>query len=115
MDLDDDACYSALTTKDARFDGKFFSGVKTTGVYCRPICPARTPKRENVTFREPDAFPATDMGLLRAMSDASGHPVARRDLVARAERWRPWRAYAAHHLWSSTPTFSAARVQLSRP
>jgi AraC family transcriptional regulator, regulatory protein of adaptative response / DNA-3-methyladenine glycosylase II len=59
-------------------------------------------------LREPDAFPATDMGLLRAVSDASGHPVARRDLLARAERWRPWRAYAAHHLWSSTRTFSAA-------
>ncbi len=50
MDLDPDACYRALATRDARFDGRLFVGVKTTGVYCRPICPARTPKRENVTF-----------------------------------------------------------------
>jgi AraC family transcriptional regulator of adaptative response / DNA-3-methyladenine glycosylase II len=50
MDMDDDACYRALTTRDARFDGRLFVGVKTTGIYCRPICPARTPKRENVRF-----------------------------------------------------------------
>src|SRR5579872_5238513 len=50
MDLDDDACYRALTTRDARFDGRLFVAVRTTGIYCRPICPARTPKRENVTF-----------------------------------------------------------------
>ena len=45
MDLDDDALYRALQTRDARFDGRFFTGVKTTGIYCRPICPARTPLR----------------------------------------------------------------------
>ena len=50
MDMDDDACYRALSTRDARFDGRLFVGVKTTGIYCRPICPARTPKRENVRF-----------------------------------------------------------------
>jgi AraC family transcriptional regulator, regulatory protein of adaptative response / DNA-3-methyladenine glycosylase II len=50
MDLDDDACYRAIATRDARFDGRLFIGVKTTGIYCRPICPARTPKRENVRF-----------------------------------------------------------------
>jgi AraC family transcriptional regulator, regulatory protein of adaptative response / DNA-3-methyladenine glycosylase II len=50
MDMDDDACYRALLTRDARFDGRLFVGVKTTGIYCRPICPARTPKRENVRF-----------------------------------------------------------------
>jgi AraC family transcriptional regulator of adaptative response / DNA-3-methyladenine glycosylase II len=50
MDLDPDACYRALVTRDARFDGRLFVAVKTTGIYCRPICPARTPKRENVTF-----------------------------------------------------------------
>src|SRR6202034_1086764 len=50
MDLDHDACYRALSTRDARFDGRLFIGVKTTGIYCRPICPARTPKRENVKF-----------------------------------------------------------------
>jgi AraC family transcriptional regulator, regulatory protein of adaptative response / DNA-3-methyladenine glycosylase II len=50
MDLDHDACYRAVATRDARFDGRFFTAVKTTGIYCRPVCPARTPKRENVVF-----------------------------------------------------------------
>jgi AraC family transcriptional regulator of adaptative response / DNA-3-methyladenine glycosylase II len=50
VELDDSACYRALLTRDARFDGKFFVAVRTTGIYCRPICPARTPKRENVSF-----------------------------------------------------------------
>lgn len=50
MELDASACYRALRTRDARFDGRFFVAVRSTGVYCRPICPARTPKRENCTF-----------------------------------------------------------------
>ena len=50
MKIDADACYRALQTRDSRFDGRLFVGVKTTGVYCRPVCPARTPKRENVSF-----------------------------------------------------------------
>ena len=50
MDLDHDACYRVISARDARFDGRLFIGVKTTGIYCRPICPARTPKSENVTF-----------------------------------------------------------------
>jgi AraC family transcriptional regulator of adaptative response / DNA-3-methyladenine glycosylase II len=45
-----DTFYRAVTSRDARFDGRFFTGVLTTGIYCRPICPARTPKRENVRF-----------------------------------------------------------------
>ena len=52
-------------------------------------------------LREPDAFPATDIGLLRAMTDAGGRRPDPGDLLARAERWRPWRAYAALHLWAS--------------
>ena len=50
MDMDRTACYRAISTRDGRFDGRLFVGVKTTGVYCRPICPARTPKFENVSF-----------------------------------------------------------------
>lgn len=46
----DDRLYRALCSRDARFDGRIFVGVTSTGVYCRPICPARTPKRENVQF-----------------------------------------------------------------
>jgi AraC family transcriptional regulator of adaptative response / DNA-3-methyladenine glycosylase II len=45
----DDVFYKAMLARDHRFDGKFFVGVKTTGIYCRPICPAK-PKRENVEF-----------------------------------------------------------------
>src|SRR6516164_11712926 len=50
MELDAARCYRALETRDRRFDGRFFTAVRTTGIYCRPICPAPTPKRENVTF-----------------------------------------------------------------
>jgi AraC family transcriptional regulator of adaptative response / DNA-3-methyladenine glycosylase II len=50
MDLDRDACYRAIQARDARFDGRFFVAVRTTGIYCRPICPARCPKLENITF-----------------------------------------------------------------
>jgi AraC family transcriptional regulator of adaptative response / DNA-3-methyladenine glycosylase II len=46
----DDALYQAMVTRDYRFDGKFFVGVKTTGIYCRPICRVRTPLRKNVEF-----------------------------------------------------------------
>ena len=52
-------------------------------------------------LREPDAFPAGDIGLLRALTDAEGKRPTSRELLARAERWRPWRAYAAQHLWAS--------------
>jgi AraC family transcriptional regulator of adaptative response / DNA-3-methyladenine glycosylase II len=50
MSLDPDICYRALETRDRRFDGRFFTGVLSTGVYCRPVCPARTPLRRNVRF-----------------------------------------------------------------
>ncbi|MEI9994811.1 MAG: AlkA N-terminal domain-containing protein [Rhizomicrobium sp.] len=60
--LADDICYRAIATRDARFDGRLFVGVKTTGIYCRPICPARTPKRENVTFW-PSAAAAQEAGF----------------------------------------------------
>ena len=62
MDLDHEACYRAVTLRDARFDGRFFTGVKTTGIYCRPICPARTPRSENVIFF-PSAAAAQEAGF----------------------------------------------------
>jgi AraC family transcriptional regulator of adaptative response / DNA-3-methyladenine glycosylase II len=52
-------------------------------------------------LREPDAFPAADIGLQRALADAGGHRPNADELLSRAEKWRPWRAYAAQHLWSS--------------
>jgi AraC family transcriptional regulator of adaptative response / DNA-3-methyladenine glycosylase II len=49
-ELDADACYRAIVARDPRFDGAFFVGVRTTGVYCRPVCCARTPRRERCVF-----------------------------------------------------------------
>jgi AraC family transcriptional regulator of adaptative response / DNA-3-methyladenine glycosylase II len=51
-------------------------------------------------LRDPDAFPAADIGLMRALTDEQGRRQDARQLLALAERWRPWRAYAAQHLWS---------------
>jgi AraC family transcriptional regulator, regulatory protein of adaptative response / DNA-3-methyladenine glycosylase II len=62
MDLNHDACYRAVKLRDARFDGRFFTAVRTTGIYCRPICPARTPRSENVTFY-PTAAAAQEAGF----------------------------------------------------
>ena len=45
-----DACYQALLSRDARFDGVFFTGVSTTGIYCRPVCPVKPPRRTSCTF-----------------------------------------------------------------
>ncbi|CAN5232832.1 hypothetical protein BH10PSE2_BH10PSE2_17570 [soil metagenome] len=60
--LDQDACYRAVATRDARFDGRFFGGVTSTGIYCRPVCPARTPRRENMIFY-PSAAAAEEAGF----------------------------------------------------
>jgi len=49
-DLDADACYLALKAHDARFDGSFFTAVTSTGIYCRPVCRVKTPRRENCRF-----------------------------------------------------------------
>ena len=62
MDMDDDACYRAIETRDHRFDGRLFVAVTTTGIYCRPFCPAPTPKRENVRFF-PTAAAAQEAGF----------------------------------------------------
>jgi AraC family transcriptional regulator of adaptative response / DNA-3-methyladenine glycosylase II len=73
MQLDQDACYRALRTRDARFDGRFFTAVRSTGVYCRPICPAPTPKRKNCLF-VPCAAAAAELGFrpcLRCRPEAS--------------------------------------------
>jgi AraC family transcriptional regulator, regulatory protein of adaptative response / DNA-3-methyladenine glycosylase II len=50
MHEDFEACYRAMSSRDARFDGRFFIGVTSTGIYCRPVCPAQTPRRVNVRF-----------------------------------------------------------------
>src|SRR3954464_11873616 len=89
--LDHERCYRAVAGRDARFDGWFFTAVHTTGIYCRPSCPARTPLARNVSFFttaaaaqaagfracrrcRPDAAPGSPEGDVRA------------DVVARAMR-----------------------------
>ena len=88
---DPDRCYQAAQSKDARFDGWFFCAVTSTGIYCRPSCPARTPKRQNMRFYA-TAAAAQQAGFracLRCRPDATpGSPEwnVRADVVARAMR-----------------------------
>ncbi|WP_319522881.1 AlkA N-terminal domain-containing protein [uncultured Desulfosarcina sp.] len=60
--LDRDVCDRARLARDPRFDGLFFIGVKSTGIYCRPICPARSPRSENIEYY-PSAAAAAAAGL----------------------------------------------------
>ena len=92
LELDDDARYRAMRTRDARFDGWFFIGVRTTGIYCRPSCPTPVqPKRANIAFY-PTAAAAQQAGFRackRCRPDATpGSPAwnLRADLVGRALR-----------------------------
>ncbi|HEX5200377.1 MAG TPA: AlkA N-terminal domain-containing protein [Actinoplanes sp.] len=91
MELDFERCYRAVDSRDQRFDGWFFTAVTSTGIYCRPSCPAITPKRENVTFF-PSAAAAQRAGFRackRCLPDAvPGSPEwdVRADLVGRAMR-----------------------------
>ena len=62
VDLARDTCYRALQSRDSRFDGRFFVAVRTTGIYCRPICPARCPKLANIEFH-PSAAAAQEAGF----------------------------------------------------
>lgn len=91
MELDRDVCLRAIEGKDARFDGWFVTAVRSTGIYCRPSCPAVTPRPENVRFL-PTAAAAQHEGLRackRCRPDAApGSPEwdHRADLTARAMR-----------------------------
>ncbi|MFG1678387.1 AlkA N-terminal domain-containing protein [Micromonospora sp. NPDC049282] len=91
MELDFERCYRAVDSRDPRFDGWFYTGVTSTGIYCRPSCPAMTPKRQNVRFF-PSAAAAQGAGLRacrRCRPDAApGSPQwdVRADLVGRAMR-----------------------------
>lgn len=88
---DFDLCYRAMCSRDPRFDGRFFTAVTTTGIYCRPICPAPTPYAQHVRFYAcaPAAEAAGFRACRRCHPEASpGSPEwnARADLVARALR-----------------------------
>jgi AraC family transcriptional regulator of adaptative response / DNA-3-methyladenine glycosylase II len=67
--LDRESCYRAVKSRDRRFDGVFYTAVRTTGIYCRPSCPARTPGFQNVTF-----FPSA------AAAQAAGYRACKRCL-----------------------------------
>jgi AraC family transcriptional regulator of adaptative response / DNA-3-methyladenine glycosylase II len=91
MELDFEHCYRAVDSRDPRFDGCFYTAVRTTGIYCRPSCPAVTPKRQNVTFYVSAA--AAQRGGFRACrrcrpDAAPGSPEwdTRADTVGRAMR-----------------------------
>lgn len=90
--MDDETRYEAVSSRDARFDGEFFFAVVTTGIYCRPSCPAVTPKRANVRFY-PSAAAAQGAGFRacrRCRPDAvpgSAEWNVRADLVGRAMRF----------------------------
>jgi AraC family transcriptional regulator of adaptative response / DNA-3-methyladenine glycosylase II len=88
MDLDRDQCYGAVRSRDARFDGRFFTAVTTTGVFCRPVCPARTPLLANVRFY-PSAAAAQAAGFrpcLRCRPEASPGTPAWRGSAATVSR-----------------------------
>jgi AraC family transcriptional regulator of adaptative response / DNA-3-methyladenine glycosylase II len=71
--LDRESCYRAVKSRDRRFDGVFYTAVRTTGIYCRPSCPARTPAFHNVTFH-PSAASAQGAGYRackRCLPDAT--------------------------------------------
>ncbi len=91
MELDFERCYRAVSSRDQRFDGWFFTAVTTTGIYCRPSCPAQTPKHGNVQFY-PTAAAAHRQGFRackRCRPDAApGSPEwdMRADVVGRAMR-----------------------------
>ncbi|MEU6813029.1 AlkA N-terminal domain-containing protein [Streptomyces sp. NPDC046831] len=89
--MDENTSYEAVRSRDGRFDGEFFFAVGTTGIYCRPSCPATTPKRQNVRFF-PTAAAAQGAGFRacrRCRPDAvpgSAEWNVRADVVARAVR-----------------------------
>ena len=97
LPLDHDRCYTALLGRDADYDGVFYVGVRTTGIFCRPTCPARKPKRENCEF-----FADAQAALLAAYRPCArcrplSHPNETSDVVRRLvaavereplKRWR---------------------------
>src|SRR5690554_633952 len=91
---DFDHCYGAVSTRDPRFDGQFVLAVRSTGIYCRPSCPARTPNPANCTFL-PTAAAAHRAGYRackRCLPEAvAGSPAwnVREDVAARAMRLIP--------------------------
>lgn len=113
MKLSREICRRAHETRDARFDGRFFVGVTSTRIYCRPVCPARTPKPENATYW-PSAAAAAKAGFrpcLRCRPEcAPGAPAA---LGAKAAALRALRLIEAGALDEAPTGALAARVGMT--
>src|SRR5271165_3401971 len=97
--LDEAACWDAVTRRDPASDGHFFLGVLTTGVYCRPSCPARHPLRKNVRFY-PDPAQAERDGLRPCLRC---RPLATVSRDPNAERIRRICRYIETHVAQSGP------------
>ena len=81
MTIDDAAAWEAVLRRDRAFDGRFVTGVLTTGIYCRPSCPARHPARQNVRFFENDS--AAVAAGLRACLRCKPDDLARDEVAVR--------------------------------
>ncbi|HVJ69507.1 MAG TPA: AlkA N-terminal domain-containing protein, partial [Caulifigura sp.] len=120
MTLSGDICYRALTTRDRRFDGVFFVGVKSTGIYCRPVCTAKTPRRGHCLFFE--SAPLAERGgfrpCLRCRPElAPGYaPVDQNNSVARvvADRIEAGALNAEGRLDDLADSFGLSARQLRR-
>lgn len=86
--LDPDRCWQAVCTRDAAYDGQFVTAVRSTGIYCRPSCPARRPRRDNIEFHpDPDSAEAAGFRACRRCSPKGASPAEQLDaLVAAACR-----------------------------
>lgn len=110
MPLDEEVCYVALSERNPDYEGIFYVGVRTTGVFCRPTCPAPPPKRENCEF-----FPDAQRAMLASYRPCKrcrplSHPDETSDVVrllvdaVEREPARRWRDadFDALHLHAST-------------
>lgn len=85
-ELDHDECWQAVLARDSQYDGQFVTAVRTTGIFCRPSCPARTPKRQNVTFYTTCAeAEAAGFRACKRCTPTEAHPQA--DLAQRVARY----------------------------
>lgn len=136
MHLDPSVCYRAVKARDVRHDGRFFTCVKTTGIYCRPICPARPPKLENCIFvptaaaaqeagfrpclrcrpessPDLDAWRGTSATVSRALKMIEGGALDEGDVASLAERLdigeRQLRRLFQHHIGAAPVTVAQTR------
>ncbi len=116
MTIDHDRAWAAVSARDGRADGTFVFAVRTTGIYCRPSCPARRPKRENTAFfRTPDdAETAGYRECRRCRPRGEGGPAAEKKLVDAAARLIAARAGEPLRIADVARELGAAPSRLSR-